>query len=91
MPRSYPPPPVVPPRMQSVSLSDADKRDIARVLGLEHLRAETSEIIAHAIAVYKSTKTGTADTTVANTLAALDELNKKPHLRKSCGTHCRRP
>lgn len=77
MPRPYAPPPAVPPTMQPFLLSDADKRDIARVLGLEHVPLEISEAIAHAIAAYKATEAGSADTTVANTLAALNELGKE--------------
>jgi hypothetical protein len=36
-----------------------------------------ADTIAHAIACYKATQTGSPDTTIGNTIAALDELEKK--------------
>jgi hypothetical protein len=76
MPRPYPPPPVTDPPVRPFSLGDAEERDLARVLGLERLSPEVSCMIAGAIAAYIATETGAADTTIANTLAALAELTR---------------
>jgi len=37
MPRSYPPPSLPPPTMSAFRLGEAEQRDLARVLGLNHL------------------------------------------------------
>lgn len=77
MPRPVPPASLLPPKVTPFVLGDCEARDIARVLGLQHLSPEIAGGIAEAIAVYKATETGAAGTTVGNTVAALNELNKK--------------
>lgn len=76
MPRPYPPPPLSPPVVQPFRLGDSEKRDLAGTLGLKGLPDQTADMIEGAVAAYKATETGSPDTTVANTLAALDELKK---------------
>jgi hypothetical protein len=45
-------------------LDDAEQRDIARILGLDHLPPEVSEAIISAIVCYKATAAGATDTTI---------------------------
>ena len=73
MPRPNPPPPAQARSVTPFSLESAEKRALARALGL----SELSPAIADAISAYKATETGSPDTTVGNTLAALAELKKK--------------
>jgi hypothetical protein len=77
MPRSNPPPPAIAPAVQPFSLSETDKRGIARVLTLPHLPQEVVAMTEEAVAAYKATAAGSPDATVGNTLAALAELSKK--------------
>jgi hypothetical protein len=77
MPRPYPPAPSPPLAVSPFPLGEREKRDLAGVLGLENLPQLVADGIAHAIACYKATQTGSPDTTIANTIAALDELKKK--------------
>jgi hypothetical protein len=58
------------------SLTSAEKRSLACVLGLSGLSVDIAATIADAISAYKATETGSPDTTVGNTLAALAELEK---------------
>ena len=77
MPRPNPPASLFPPNIPPFVLGDREARDIARVLGLDRLSPEIAGSIAEAIAIYKVTETGAVETTVGNTVAALNELNKK--------------
>lgn len=77
MPRPYPPPLIVPPTRLPFSLSESDKKSIARTLDLHDLPATISEQVAHAIECYKATANSSSDTTVANTRAALEEILNK--------------
>ena len=77
MPRPYPPPSLHVRTAQPFTIGEAEKRDIAHALGLERLPPSVAYAIADAIAAYKATAAGSADTTVANTLAALREIEKK--------------
>jgi len=76
MPRPSPPPPLLPPTLSPFTLGDREKRDLAKTLGLRELPALTADAIAHAIACYKATASGSHDTTIGNTLAELGELRK---------------
>lgn len=76
MPRPYPPTRIPIPTVQPFTIGEAEKREIARTLKLERLPPEIDGAIAAAIAIYKATATGSSDTTVGNTLAALRELEK---------------
>lgn len=60
--------------MQPFTIGEAEKGEIARTLKLERPPSEIDGAIAHVIAVYKATATGSSDTTIGNTLAALREL-----------------
>jgi hypothetical protein len=77
MPRPYPPPAIHAPTVQPFTIGEAEKRDIARILGLELLPPNVEHAVADAIAAYRAMAAGSADTTVANTLAALTEIGKK--------------
>jgi hypothetical protein len=77
MPRPYPPPPVHGRILQPFSIGVAEKKELARALGLERLPSKVEHTIAEAIAAYRATAAGSTDTTVANTLAALGEIEKK--------------
>ncbi len=77
MPRPNPPPPCPLPAVSPFALDDHAKRDLAKALGLASLSPLISDAIAHAIACYKATAGGAADTTVGNTLAELGELRKR--------------
>jgi len=57
-------------------ISDRDKAELARVLGLDGLPPNLCEAISHSIGCYQATKNGSKETTVGNTLAALGELSK---------------
>jgi hypothetical protein len=63
--------------VQPFIIGEAEKRDLAHVLGLQRLPPNVERAIADAIAAYKATAAGSADTTIANTLAALTEIDKK--------------
>jgi hypothetical protein len=76
MPRPNPPPPITRPAIHAFHLSDADKRDLARIVARESLPPEAAEAIAAAISAYKATEAGAADTTIGNTVAALTELTR---------------
>jgi hypothetical protein len=77
MPRPYPPPPVTRPAVPPFNLEDQGKRELAGVLNLNSLPPDVSDGIAWAIACYKATEAGLAETTIGNTLAALEQLKKK--------------
>jgi hypothetical protein len=77
MPRPYPPPPIQGRTVQPFTIGEAEKGDLARALGLKWLPMNVGYAIAEAIAAYRATAAGSTDTTVANTLAALGELEKK--------------
>jgi hypothetical protein len=77
MPRPYPPPAVHARTAQPFTIGEAEKRDVARILGLERLPPNVEHAITDAIAAFKATAAGSADTTVANTLAAPSEIGKK--------------
>jgi hypothetical protein len=64
------------PIVQPFSLDDRAKRDLGGALGLTALPDEISGAIEAAISTYKATEAGSRDTTVKNTLVALDELKK---------------
>jgi len=77
MPRPYPPPPVSPrPVAKPFLISDQQKADLARILKLRHFPPELCDVVSHAIGCYRAEETGSKDTSVANVLAALDELSK---------------
>jgi hypothetical protein len=76
MPRPYPPSPMVPPVVRPFSLTDAQKRDIARVLGLVSLPQQITDMICEATAAHKATEVGSPDTTIGSALAELHELTK---------------
>jgi hypothetical protein len=59
------------------ALGDDGKRDLAKVLGLTAIPSQVSDAITEAITCYKATEAGSPETTIGNTLAALDELKKK--------------
>jgi hypothetical protein len=77
MPRPYPPPLLSAPTAAPFNIGNSEKRDLAKVLGLDSLPPEVSDMVAHAIASYKATGAGSPDTTVKNTLAQLNELKKE--------------
>lgn len=87
MPRSYPPPAVPARTARPFTIGKAGKRDIAHILGLERLPPNVEHATADAIAAYKATAAGSADTTVANTLAALSEIGKKGHRYRRAVEH----
>jgi hypothetical protein len=70
------------PTVQPFTIGEAEKRAIARALKLERLPPQIDGAIASAIANYKATATGSSDTTVGNTLAALHELEKEGNAYK---------
>jgi hypothetical protein len=76
VPRPNPPPPVTRPTVRAFPLDDADEQALAHILGHERLPPATSQAIADAISAYKATEAGAADTTIGNTIAALDELTR---------------
>jgi len=77
MPRPNPPPPVQARVVTPFSLGSAERRALARALGLSELSPMIADAVAHVIASYKATEAGSPDTTVGNTLAALAELKKR--------------
>jgi hypothetical protein len=77
MPRPLPPPPLAIPTISPFNIGEQQKRDLAKVLGLRSLPPQISNGIEHAIACYKAIEAGSPDTTVRNTIAALDELKRK--------------
>jgi hypothetical protein len=77
MPRPNRPASLLAPKVPPFVLGDSEAKDIARVLGLQRLSPEIAGSIAETIAAYKATETGSVETTVGNTVAALNELNKK--------------
>jgi hypothetical protein len=77
MPRPYPPSPVSPLTLTPFNIGDSENRDLAKVLGLNSLPPEVSDVVAHAIASYRTTCAISSDTTVRNTQAELAELKKK--------------
>ncbi len=77
MPRPYPPSPVSPLTLTPFNIGDSENRDLAKVLGLNSLPPEVSDVVAHAIASYRATCAVLSDTTVRNTLAELAELKKR--------------
>ena len=58
-------------------LDSAARRDLSRALGLLSLSSDLEDGIAWAISCYKATEPGSRDTTVANTLAAIEDLQKE--------------
>jgi hypothetical protein len=66
----------LPPVPVPFPIGDREKADLARVLKLDGLPSELCDVISHAIGCYQTTKDGSQDTTVANTLAGLGELAK---------------
>lgn len=77
MPRPYPPAPVHVRAPKPFDIGVAEKGDIAHVLGLDALPQNVEHQIAHAIAAYKATEAGSLDTTVANTIAALQDIGTR--------------
>src|SRR5262245_6862651 len=63
-------------------LDVAAKRDIARTLGLEKLPRGTVDSINRAVNCYRATASGSKSTTVANTLLALRQLEKRGRARE---------
>ena len=77
MPRPYPPAPVSPlPATPAFPIGDREKVALARVLGLERLPTDICYSISLAIGCYRTTESGSDDTTVANVLVGLAELSK---------------
>jgi hypothetical protein len=76
MPRPYPPPPVSRPVPEPFPIGGREKAQLARVLKLSDLPPEFCDAIGYAIGCYRAAEAGSKDTTVANILAALDELSK---------------
>ncbi|MGA2493724.1 MAG: hypothetical protein ABSF67_12325 [Roseiarcus sp.] len=77
MPRPYPPAPISPlPMAEPFPIGDRESTELAHVLKVPHLPPELCGMISHAIGCYRATEAGSKDTTIANTLAALDELSK---------------
>jgi hypothetical protein len=66
----------------SFHLDPAAKRSIAETLGLKDLPESTVESIDRAVNCYRATKSGSASTTVANTLLALRQLEKHGRARE---------
>jgi hypothetical protein len=62
--------------VQVVNLDDREKPNLAGTLGLTQIPSEVAGMIAEAIAAYRTTEAGSADTTVANILAAISELRQ---------------
>ncbi len=77
MPRPYPPPPNSTPILQPFAISKQHQRDLAHTLRLRAMPPEVTGAIAHVIACYRATATGSRDTTVGNTREALHDLFKK--------------
>lgn len=74
MPRSYPPPPLVPPVVEPFELDADARKTLARALGLDVLAPDLADGIAHAIACYAATIDGSPDTTIGSSIAALEEV-----------------
>ena len=62
------------PTIEPFKLESFQRADISRTLGYDLLSPELADAIEHAIACFLATKDGNPDTTVANTIAALDEI-----------------
>lgn len=78
MARPYPPPLVLPlPTPPPFPIDDGDKAKLASALKLNSLPPKLCDAISQAIGAYQATKDGSKDTTVANVLATLGELNKQ--------------
>jgi hypothetical protein len=77
LPRRYPPPLLPAPIPAPFELGEAQKRDLARALGLAIIPPQLCDAIEVAIANYKAEAAGSSDTTIGNTLAELAELKKK--------------
>jgi hypothetical protein len=76
MTRPYPPPLLSIPSVVPFELDPTDQARIARTLGLVRLSPEIATGVTHAIACFKATQGGSADTTKGSTLAALAELSR---------------
>jgi hypothetical protein len=77
MPRPYAPTSILPPPVaEPFPIGDREKTDLSRVLKLKYLPPELCDAISQAIGCYRATEAGSEGTTVANVLAALDELSK---------------
>jgi hypothetical protein len=83
MPRPYLPR-LVPRRKaaDSFHLDEAAKKCITKTLGLEKLARRTVESIDWAVNCYRATTSGSTSTTVANTLLALQRLEKGGRARE---------
>jgi hypothetical protein len=83
MPRPFLPRLIAPPRVaDSFHLDEPAKKDIGKTLGLKELPNDTVESIEWAVNCYRTTISGSASTTVANTLLALQQLEKRGRARR---------
>ena len=78
LPRLVPHPKVV----DSFHLDASAKREIANIVGLKELSESTVESIDRAVNCYRAPIRGSEDTTVANTLYALRQLEKRGRARE---------
>jgi hypothetical protein len=67
---------------ESFRLDQAAKRCIAQIIDLKRLAPRTIESINWAVNCYRAGKSGSASTTVANTLLALHQLEKRGRARE---------
>jgi hypothetical protein len=83
MPRPYLPRLASPPKVtESFRLYRTASRSIAQTIDLQELPPRTAKLITRAVNCYRATKSGSASTTVANTLLALRQLEKRGRARE---------
>jgi len=83
MPRPYLPRLVPKPRVhESFRLDGAANKVIARLVDFKELDRQTVESINRVVNCYRATQSGSASTTVANTLFALSQLKKRGRARE---------
>ena len=83
MPRPYLPRLVPKPRVhESFRLDGAANKVIARLFDFKELDRQTVESINRVVNCYRATQSGSASTTVANTLFALSQLKKRGRARE---------
>jgi hypothetical protein len=68
--------------VDSFHLDASAKRDLTNIVGLKELPERTVELIDCAVNCYRATIRGSEDTTVANTLYALRQLEKRGRARE---------
>ena len=83
MPRPYLPRLMPKPRVhESFRLDGAANKVIARLFDFKELDRQTVESINRVVNCYRATQSGSASTTVANTLFALSQLKKRGRARE---------